>query len=69
MSIGNKYQALEDSHVGCLGCGTDKGLFQVAHRNVGNHYVVGYIFTCEECFPRLKDTELTWVPNPKDIPK
>jgi C4-type Zn-finger protein len=58
MSIGNKYQSVEDSHVGCFVCGTDTGLFQVAHRKPDNYRVVGYVFTCEHCFPQLIGREL-----------
>lgn len=51
--IGNKYQNFKDSHVACISCGIDAGLFQVAHRNREGGPIVGYIFTCEQCFSGL----------------
>jgi hypothetical protein len=66
MGIGNKYQAFEDSHVGCIGCGTDQGLFQVASRLTRSNRVTGYVFTCEACFPDLVGKELIPTAPPSD---
>ena len=43
----------------CYLCQTDTGLQMLPHRKEG--YLVGWIFACETCAPRLFDAELTSV--------
>ena len=42
--------------MGCYECGTTKSLMMISHRNVkDNSKIVGWLFVCSKCFPKLQD--------------